>query len=73
MDHELILRLVWVLTSDDVQQMKAAGHSDEARNLVEQIYKLAVAWHEESRETGGAAWADIETKLMELRLALRDD
>ncbi|UCD53867.1 MAG: hypothetical protein JSU76_02890 [Dehalococcoidia bacterium] len=73
MDHELILRLVWVLTSDDVKQMKAAGHGDEARNLVEQIYKLAVAWHEESRETGGAAWADIETKLMELRLALRDD
>jgi len=69
MDHELILKLVWVLTSDDVHQIKAAGHSDEARNLVEQINKLAVAWHQESRETGGAAWADIETKLIELRLA----
>ena len=43
---EILLKMVSVLTPDDIRQMKAAGCGDEVRAILGELDKLAVSWHD---------------------------
>jgi hypothetical protein len=46
---EILLKMVSVLTPDDIKQMKAAGCGDEVRAILGDLDKLAVSWHDGER------------------------
>ena len=76
---EILLKMVSVLTLDDVRQMKAGGLT-ECLKRVEDILRLldqmAVSWHDGEYGVMSPAdvqlWAEIRQKLNELRAALRE-
>ena len=73
---EILLKMVSVLTPDDIRQMKAAGCGDEVRVILGELDKLAASWHD--GKYGGMSlvdvqiWANVRSSLDELRAALRE-
>ena len=76
MPGAILLKMVSVLTSDDIKQMKAAGCGDEVRAILGDLDKLAVSWHD--GEYGVMSlidvqiWANVRSSLDELRAVLRE-
>jgi hypothetical protein len=73
---EILLKMIPVLTPDDIKQMKAAGCGDEVRAILGDLYKLAVSWHDGKYGVMSLSdvqlWADAREKLKELRAALNE-
>ena len=68
---EILLRLVSVMTPDDVRELKAAGYEGEVRALLGVWDAMAIHW----RRAGVSdiqVLADVQIKLNELRAALRE-
>jgi len=55
---EILLKMVSVLTPDDIKQMKAAGCGDEVRAILGDLDKLAVSWHD--GEYGVMSLVDVQ-------------
>jgi len=74
---EILLKMVSVLTPDDIRQMKAAGCDDEVRAILGNLDKLAVSWHDGAYGVMSLVdvqtWANVRSSLDELRTALRED
>jgi len=74
---EILLKMVSVLTPDDIKQMKAAGCGDEVRAILGDLDELAVSWHDGKYGVMSLSdvqlWADVRNKLNELRAALGGD
>ena len=70
------LKMVSVLTPDDIRQMKAAGCGDEVRAILGELDKLAVSWHDGEYGVMSLVdvqiWANVRSSLDELRAALRE-
>jgi hypothetical protein len=73
---EILLKMVPVLTPDDIRQMKAAGCGDEVRAILSDLDKLAVSWHDGKYGVMSLSdvqlWADAREKLKELRAVLKE-
>ena len=73
---EILLKMVSVLTPDDIRQMKAAGCGDEAKAILGDLDKLAMSWHDGKYGVMSLVdvqvWADVRSSLDELRAALRE-
>ena len=68
---ETLIKLISVLTPDDVSQMRAAGCGDVAGEMIDNLDKLRLRWLErEYHDTDRKLWIDISTRLNELRAAL---
>lgn len=76
MPGEILLKMVSVLTPDDIKQTKAAGCGDEVRAILGDLDKLALSWHD--GEYGVISlidvqfWANVRSSLDKLRAALRE-
>ena len=74
--REILLKMVSVLTPDDVREMKAAGCGDEVRAILGNLDKLAVSWHDGEYGVMSLVdvqiWANVRSSLDELRAALHD-
>jgi hypothetical protein len=67
------LKMVGVLTPDDMKLLKARGFTNESLALLEAINKLALMWREtEPGPLDKRIWADFQIRLRELREALRE-
>ena len=66
-----LLKLVGLLSPDDVKELKATGCADEAKVILEALHRMAVHW-------GGTGlvnkkvWTGIQVRLNALRSALRE-
>jgi hypothetical protein len=73
---EILLKMVLVLTPDDIKQTKAAGCGDEVRAILGDLDKLAVSWHDGEYGVMSLVdvqiWANVRSSLDELRAVLRD-
>ena len=73
---EILLKVVSVLTPDDIKQMKVAGCGDEVRAILGELDKLAVSWHDGAYGVMSLVdvqiWANVRSSLGELRAALRE-
>ena len=73
---EILLKMVSVLTPDDIRQMEAAGCGDEVRAILGDLDKLALSWHDGEYGVMSLVdvqiWADVRSSLDELRAALRE-
>ena len=73
MPGEILLKMVSVLTPEDMKQLKGAGYADEVKALLGYLERLAVSWR---WQFGGQldikVWADVQVKLNRLRDALRE-
>ena len=58
MPGEILLKMVSVLTPDDIKQMKAAGYGDEVRAILGGLDKLVVSWHD--GEYGVMSLVDVQ-------------
>ncbi len=67
---EILLKMVSVLTVDDVRQLKAAGYEDEVNALLRVWAAMAIHWRR-AGVSDSQVWADVQIKLNELRAALR--
>ncbi|GAI59645.1 unnamed protein product [marine sediment metagenome] len=67
---EILLKLVAVLTVDDVQECKRLGLEDEVGGMLDLWESVAVAWCE-GDVVEGNIWPVIQIKLNELKAALR--
>ena len=76
MPGEILLKIVSVLTPDDIKQMKAAGCGDEVRAILGDLDKLAVSWHDDAYGVMSLVdvqiWANVRSSLDELRVVLRE-
>ena len=74
---ETLLKIISVLTPDDIREIKAAGCGDEVRAILGNLYKIAVSWHDGKYGVMSLAdvqlWGDIKVRLNELRAALREE
>ena len=70
MQGEILLKLVTVLTPDDVRRMKAAGLGDLAKKHIDGLDKLAVGWRRECGPIDSEVLAEVQIRLNELRAAL---
>ena len=77
MFKDIMLKLVSVLTPDDVRRMKAAGLGDLAKEHIDGLDKLATRWQEEAnREQLDLdlwqieGWDEVQIRLSELRAVL---
>ncbi len=73
---EILLKMVSVLTPDDIKQMKAAGCGDELKAILSDLDKLAASWHDGEYGVMSLVdvqiWANARSSLGELRAALRE-
>ena len=71
---EILLKMVSVLTLDDIKQMRAAGCGDQVRTILGDLDKLAVSWHDGEYGVMSLVdvqiWADVRSRLNELRTEL---
>jgi len=76
MPGEILLKMVSVLTPDDIKQMKAAGYGDEVRAILGDLDKLAVSWRDDAYGVMALVdvqiWANVRSSLDELRAVLRE-
>lgn len=70
MQGEILLKLVTVLTPDDVRQMKAAGLGDLAKKNIDGLDMMAAGWRRECGPLDSEVWAEVQIRLNELRAAL---
>ena len=74
MPGEILLKMVSVLTPDDIKQMKAAGCGNEVRAILGELDKLAVSWHDGEYGVMSLVdvqiWANVRSSLDELRAVL---
>ena len=77
MFKDIMLKLVSVLTPDDVRRMKAAGLGDLAKEHIDGLDKLAAGWQQECNFDGLdldlwqiEGWDEVQIRLNELRAAL---
>lgn len=69
---EILLRLVSVLTVDDVRELRAAGCEHEVRAWLDDFDRMVVRWRNwDYGHIDSQVWADVQVKLNELRGALR--
>ncbi|MBA7673939.1 hypothetical protein ES703_82146 [subsurface metagenome] len=71
MTGDILLKMVSVLTPDDVRQLKAAGYEGEVNALLGVWDAMAIHWRRAGM-SDSQGWADIQIKLNELRAALRE-
>ena len=73
MQGEVLLKLVTVLTPEDMRQLKVAGYADEVKALLGNLERVMVSWR---WQFGGKldieVWADVQVKLNQLWAALRE-
>ena len=73
---EILLKMVSVLTPDDIRQMKVIGCGDEVRAILGDLDKLAVSWHDGEYGVMSLVdvqiWANVRSSLDELRVVLRE-
>jgi hypothetical protein len=76
---EILLKMVSVLTPDDVRQMKADGPSkclEKVEDILHLLDDVAVSWHNGEYGVMSLAdvqlWADVREKLNDLWSALRE-
>jgi len=70
---EILLKMLTVLTPDDVRRMKAAGRGAAVEKILNDLDGLNVSW--QSREFGqldSKVWAEIQIRLNELWAVLRE-
>jgi len=67
---DILLKLISVLTPDDVKELKGAGCESEVATLLATCDGIAVAWRK-AGVSDNQVWADIQIKLNALRSALR--
>jgi len=65
------LKVVGALTPDDMKLLKAQGCASESLDFLEAFDKLARAWRRTEQTINKAAWNDVQTRVTELRAALR--
>jgi len=66
-----LLKLVGLLSPDDVKELKAAGCADEAKVILEALHRVAVHWWG-TGSVNKKVWAGIQVRLNALRSALRE-
>ena len=66
------LKVVGALTPDDMKLLKARGCASELFDFLEAFDKLAQAWRRTERSINKAVWDDVQTRVTELRAALRE-
>jgi|GEM_PF-4307117 len=68
------LKMVGALTPDDIKLLKARGCASELFALLEAFDKLVLAWQgTEPGRLDKKVLADVQSRLTELRVALRED
>ena len=67
---EALLKIVSVLTPDDMRQLKAAGLADLAKKHIDGVDKLAAGWRRECGPIDSEIWDEVQIRLNELRTAL---
>ncbi len=70
MQGEILLKLVTVLTPDDVRQMKATGLADLAKKHIDGLDTMVAGWRRECGPIDSEVWAEVQIRLNELRAAL---
>lgn len=72
MTGDILLKMMSVLTVDDVRQLKAAGCEGDVRAWLASFDGMVAAWRQAGvLDSQVRVWADVQTKLNELRAALR--
>ncbi|MBA7534408.1 hypothetical protein ES705_26654 [subsurface metagenome] len=72
MTGDILLKLMSVLTADDVRQLKAAGCEADIRACLASFDRMAVQWrHRDYEHLDSQVWANVQIKLNELNAALR--
>ena len=79
---EILLKLVSVLTPDDIRQMEAGGSAgcsrwvEDIEDILHLLDQMAVSWHDGKYGVMSLSdvqlWADVREKLKELRAALNE-
>ena len=72
MQGEILLKLVMVLTPDDVRRMKTAGMGDLAKKHIDGLDKLVAGWRRECGPIDSEVWAEVQIRLNELQAVLRE-
>jgi hypothetical protein len=67
---DILLKMVLVLTPDDVRRMKAAGCEGEVRALLGVWDALTIRW-QKAGVSDSQVWADVQIELNKLKAALR--
>ena len=66
-----LLKMLSVLTPEELKQLKVAGYADEVKAMLGHLEMLAVSWR---WRFGGQidikVWADVQVKLNQLRATL---
>lgn len=73
MQCEILLKLVTVLTPDDVKRMKAAGLGDLAKAILNGLDTIVAGWQRECGRIDSEVWDEVLARLNELRAALREE
>lgn len=69
---EILLRLLAVMTVDDVRECKRLGLEAEVRDLLAIWDRMTIEWRQiEYGHIDSRVWSDVQIKLNELRAALR--
>jgi len=70
MQGEILLKLVTVLTPDDIRRMKAAGLGDLVKAILNGLGMMVAGWRRECGPVDSEVWAEVQIRLNELRTAL---
>ncbi|MBA7669167.1 hypothetical protein ES703_77295 [subsurface metagenome] len=73
MQGEILLKLVTVLTPDDVRRMKAAGLGDLAKAILNGLDTMVAGWRRECGRIDSEVWDEVQARLNELRVALHEE
>jgi len=70
---DILLKMVSVVTPEDVKQLKGAGYANEVKAVLGYLERLVVSWrYQFGGKSDSRVWADIQIKFNELRAALRE-
>ena len=79
---EILLKLVSVLTPDDIRQMKAGGSAEclkwieDIEDILQLLDQMAVSWHDGKYGVMSLSdvqlWAEVREKLKKLRAVLNE-
>jgi len=69
---EILLKMLSVLTPEDMEQLKVAGYADEVKALLGNLERVMVSWRWQfGGQSDSQIWSDVQVKINELRDALR--